>query len=57
MDLLRTALLQIAPCGSQEGNLKKGVEYCEKAKEMGAHIALFPEMWSCGYDMVWYKKS
>ena len=51
MDLLRTALLQIAPCGSQEGNLKKGVEYCEKAKEMGAHIALFPEMWSCGYDI------
>lgn len=51
MDLLRIALLQIAPCGSLEGNLKKGVEYCKKAKEMGAHIALLPEMWSCGYDI------
>lgn len=51
MELLRTALLQIAPCGTLEGNLKKGIEYCKEAKKMGAHIALFPEMWSCGYDI------
>ena len=30
-------------------NLKKGLEYCEKAAALGADIALFPEMWSNGY--------
>ena len=28
----------------------KGIEYCRKAKEMGADIAVFPEMWSNGYE-------
>lgn len=49
MDSLKAALLQIAPTGSLEGNLVKGMEYCRKAKDMGADIALFPEMWSSGY--------
>lgn len=49
MHKLKIALLQIAPTGSIEQNLKKGIEYCQKAKNMGADIALFPEMWSCGY--------
>lgn len=48
---LKIALLQIAPCGSLEGNLNKGMEYCRRAKEAGAEIALFPEMWSNGYDI------
>lgn len=47
--MLKIALLQIAPCGNLEENLKKGIAYCRKAKEMGADIALFPEMWSNGY--------
>ncbi len=51
MALLRTVLLQIAPCGTLEDNLKKGIESCKKSKEMGAHMVLFPEMWSCGYDI------
>lgn len=51
MNVLKIALLQIAPCGTLEDNLKKGVEACKKAKEMGADIALFPEMWSNGYDI------
>ena len=55
MDLLKIALLQIAPCGMLNENLEKGIEYCRKAKEKGADIALFPEMWSCGYDI--YEKS
>lgn len=29
--------------------LLKGIEYCRKAKEMGADIVVFPEMWSIGY--------
>lgn len=49
MNLLKIALLQIAPCGTLDENLKKGMDYCRKAKSMGADIALFPEMWSNGY--------
>ena len=51
MNILKVALLQIAPAGSLMGNLEKGIEYCRKAKGMGADIALFPEMFSCGYDI------
>lgn len=49
MHTLKIALLQIAPCGTLEGNLKKGAASCRKAKALGADIALFPEMWSNGY--------
>ena len=51
MNHLNIALLQIAPTGSLEGNLEKGIAACRKAKAMGADVALFPEMWSCGYDI------
>lgn len=49
--ILRIALLQIAPTGTLEGNLQKGIDHCRRASEMGADIALFPEMWSNGYDI------
>ena len=49
MDRLKLALLQLMPTGSVEGNLRKGMEACRQAKDLGADIALFPEMWSCGY--------
>jgi len=49
--IIKVALLQIRPFGADiEANLKKGDEYCRKAKTMGADIALFPEMWSIGYS-------
>ena len=51
METLKIALLQIAPCGTLEGNLEKGIASCRKAKELGADIALFPEMWSNGYNI------
>ncbi len=51
MNTLDIALLQIAPTGSLEGNLSKGIAACREAKALGADIALFPEMWSCGYDI------
>ncbi|MGN0625514.1 MAG: carbon-nitrogen hydrolase family protein [Oscillospiraceae bacterium] len=51
MKSLRVALLQILPQGSLEKNLQKGIKACEEAKKAGADIALFPEMWSSGYDM------
>ena len=48
---LKIALLQIAPCSSLEENMKKGITACKKAKELGADIALFPEMYSNGYNI------
>ncbi len=51
MNLLKIALLQMNPCRLLKENLEKGVAYCKKAKEMGADIALFPEMWSNGYHI------
>ncbi len=50
-NIFNVALLQIMPCGSLFENLQKGMGYCRKAKEMGADIALFPEMWSNGYNL------
>lgn len=48
---MKIALLQIAPTGSLEGNLRKGIDACRKAKTLGADLALFPEMWSNGYNI------
>ena len=51
MNYLKVALLQIMPTGTIDGNREKGMGACRKAKEMGADIALFPEMWNCGYQV------
>lgn len=48
---LNIAVLQIMPESGLEANLQKGIDCCKKAKAMGADIALFPEMFSCGYDI------
>lgn len=44
-------MLQIKPEETIDNNLKKGIEYCKRAKQQGADIALFPEMWSVGYNI------
>jgi len=47
---LRIALLQIAAAGyDRVANLETGLAACRRAAELGADIALFPEMWSIGY--------
>lgn len=51
MNSFTVALLQIHSGKTLEENLVKGLEYCGKAKQMNADIALFPEMWSCGYTI------
>lgn len=51
MNTLKIALLQLLPTGTVEGNLQKGLDACRQAKAMGADIALFPEMWSNGYNI------
>lgn len=47
--MLKIALLQLTPKDSLSENLEKGISACQKAHQMGADIALFPEMWSNGY--------
>ncbi len=50
MSSLRVALLQAMPAGwDQEINQARGLDLCRSAKERGADIALFPEMWNVGY--------
>ena len=51
MDKLKIAFLQLLPEKAVNDNLKKGITACKRAKEMGADIILFPEMWSCGYSI------
>ncbi len=48
---LTVALLQLLPTGSLEGNREKGLAACTEAKARGSDIALFGEMWSCGYAL------
>ncbi len=49
--VIRIAFLQLLPESGMEGQLEKGMAACRRAKEMGADIALFPEMWSDGYEI------
>ena len=47
---LKVALLQMSSAGmNQEANLNIGETTCRLAHQMGADIALFPEMWNIGY--------
>jgi predicted amidohydrolase len=48
---LRVALLQLASQGGDvAANAEKGADFCRRAAAQGADLALFPEMWSTGYD-------
>lgn len=49
MKKFTVALLQLLPGRTQEDALNKGISACREAKATGADVALFPEMWSCGY--------
>jgi len=48
---LRVALLQIMPGADTDENLAIGESACREAKRMGAQLAVFPEMFSCGYNI------
>lgn len=45
------ALLQLSPHSDPEINRLKGEVFCRQAHARGAHLALFPEMWSHGYNL------
>lgn len=49
--MVKIAFLQLLPSEDVKENMEKGIEYCKEAKKLGADIALFPEMWSCGYHI------
>lgn len=46
---LKIAFLQLLPGKTPEEQYEIGQRACKEAKETGADIALFPEMWSSGY--------
>ena len=48
---LKIAFIQLIPGSNLEENLSIGKKACIEAKEKGADIALFPEMWSDGYAL------
>ena len=48
---LKIAFIQLIPGGDLKENLSIGKKACIEAKEKGADIALFPEMWSDGYEL------
>lgn len=48
---IKIAFIQLIPGKSTEENLSIGKKACIEAKEKGADIALFPEMWSDGYAL------
>ena len=47
---LRIALLQLMPGHGLAEQFEIGERACREAARMGADIALFPEMWSTGYE-------
>lgn len=51
MKSLKVALMQLLPENNISENLEKGIRCCKEAKMLGTDIALFPEMWSCGYNI------
>ena len=49
--IIKIAFIQQLPGSNIEANLDIGKKACIEAKEKGADIALFPEMWSDGYSL------
>jgi predicted amidohydrolase len=54
---LRIALVQPEKVFDQEINMKKGEEYCRKARDKGADIVVFPEMYNIGYSGIDFKQT
>lgn len=50
-NIFKVAILQLNAINNMDNSLKKGIIACRKAKESGADIAVFPEMWNIGYEM------
>jgi predicted amidohydrolase len=51
MNIFKIALLQLNQTRDIAMNLKRGIASCRIARNLGADLALFPEMWSNGYRL------
>lgn len=52
-DIFKVAMLQMERSSDINNNIKKrNKNFCKNAKLMGADIAVFPEMWSNGYEIL-----
>lgn len=51
-EIFRVAILQMERSSNLEHNIEKGIRFCREAKHKGADIAVFPEMWSNGYERI-----
>ena len=51
MGVIRVGLLQLTAGATVEDNLRSGLAACREARNHGADIALFPEVWSHGYEL------
>lgn len=51
-NLFKVALLQLNKTFNEQEAIDKGIEYCKKAKKLDADIAVFPETWNKGYEML-----
>ena len=49
------ALLQMYGAASVEANVREAEAFCRRAKARGAHVAVMPEMFSVGYDLMYPK--
>jgi N-carbamoylputrescine amidase len=49
MTTITVALLQLPACPDPDGNLAAGDAACRRARQWGADVALFPELWQLGY--------
>ena len=49
---MKVAVVQFSPrLGNVEENLKRTVEFCDKAKKLGAAVCVFPELNLTGYNL------
>ncbi len=48
--MFTVAILQLKQNSDLKKNMEIGINACIKAKEMGADLAVFPELWSNGYS-------
>lgn len=48
---IKIAFIQLLAGKTLEEQYETGQKACKEAKQLGADIALFPEMWSCGYHI------
>ncbi|MCL1789586.1 MAG: hypothetical protein FWG33_04435, partial [Oscillospiraceae bacterium] len=47
---MKVAMLQMIPTDDEKANRDKGVAFCKEAKNKGADLAVFPELFNVDYE-------